>query len=381
VNDSSNSVNILLTDYEDVVASTDRFNKNEIKPILLGLFGEVGSVMSTSKKLQREKEAFAGYKHDVEEELGDALWYLTAICRRFNISLTELFADVLKSEHFTANIAANNDPHNPLAQVISSANIEVLDLVLLHLGEQTAKILNIEATPDQARPLLQKFVRLYIDTVQASKVSFSRVLSVNISKTQGRFIEPDFSNLPNFDANFPEEEQLPHHFEVEITQRKNGSSYLRWNNVFIGDPLKDNISDSDGYRFHDVFHLANAAILHWSPTFRALIKHKRKSDTTFDEAQDSGRAIVIDEGLSAYIFSYAKNLNFFEGQESVSFDLLKSVKNFVRGYEVEKCPLHLWENAIIEGYKVFRSVRDNNGGIVIGDRKKRTIEYAPSTGE
>jgi hypothetical protein len=43
------------------------------------------------------------------------------------------------------------------------------------------------------------------------------------------------------------------------------------NGVFIGDPLTDNIRDPDGYRFHDVFHFARAAILHWSPTFRALI--------------------------------------------------------------------------------------------------------------
>jgi hypothetical protein len=65
------------------------------------------------------------------------------------------------------------------------------------------------------------------------------------------------------------------------------------NGVFIGDPLTDNILDRDGYRFHDVFHFAHASILHWSPTFRALIKHKRKSDPVVDEAQDSGRAIVV----------------------------------------------------------------------------------------
>ena len=65
---------------------------------------------------------------------------------------------------------------------------------------------------------------------------------------------------------------------------------MRWNGVFIGDPLTDNMLDPDGYRFHDVFHFAHAAILHWSPTFRALIKHKRKDDPKVDEAQDGGRA-------------------------------------------------------------------------------------------
>ena len=150
---------------------------------------------------------------------------------------------------------------------------------------------------------------------------------------------------------------------------------MQWNGVFIGDPLTDNILDPDGYRFHDAFHLAYAAILHWSPAFRALIKQKRKSDPKVDEAEDGGRAIVIEEGLSAWIFSRAKKLNFFEGHSSVSFDMLKTVQQFVQGYEVEKCPLKLWERAILEGYEVFRQVRNNNGGIVVGNREARTIGY------
>jgi len=171
------------------------------------------------------------------------------------------------------------------------------------------------------------------------------------------------------------------HFEIKITQRKNGQGYLQWNDVFLGDPLMDNISDRDNYRFHDVFHFANAAILHWSPVFRALIKHKRKSDSEIDETQDGGRAIVVEEGLTAWIFSRAKELEFFEDPTSISFDMLKTVQQFVQGYEVEECPLKLWEKAILRGYEVFRQVCDNKGGIVIADRKSRTIDYKSLNGE
>jgi hypothetical protein len=139
--------------------------------------------------------------------------------------------------------------------------------------------------------------------------------------------------------------------------------------------LTDNIKNPDGYRFHDVFHFAHAAILHWSPTFRALIKQKRKSDPVFDEAQDGGRAVVVEEGLTAWLYSYSKGLDHFDGHESVSFDVLKTIQKFVHGYEVERCPLKLWEDAIIQGYAVFRLVRENNGGIVVGDREKRTLSY------
>ena len=108
-----------------------------------------------------------------------------------------------------------------------------------------------------------------------------------------------------------------------------------------------------------------------------MIKQKRKSDPKIDEAEDGGRAIVVEEGLTAWIFSRAKQLNFFGGLDSVSFDLLKTVQQFVRGYEVERCPLKLWEEAIMEGYRVFRQVRKANGGIVVGDRATRTIKYRP----
>ena len=49
---------VLLAEYESAIAETDRLDESNITPILLGLFGEVGSVMSTSKKRRREKQRF-----------------------------------------------------------------------------------------------------------------------------------------------------------------------------------------------------------------------------------------------------------------------------------------------------------------------------------
>ena len=237
------------------------------------------------------------------------------------------------------------------------------------------------ANNEQTRDLLREFARHYLMALQVVGVAFSDVVRGNIQKARGRFIRPNLVEMPVFDAGFAPEEQLPWEFEIEITQRKSGQSYLRWNGVFVGDPLTDNIVDKDGYRFHDVFHFAHAAILHWSPTFRALIKQKRKSDKVVDENQDGGRAIVVEEGLTAYIFSRAKKLDFFGGKDRLSYDLLKTVQQFVRGYEVDACPPSLWEIAILQGYEVFRQVRDNQGGRVIGDRKHRTITYKRKSGD
>ena len=366
---------MLLRDYMRKIEPTDKLPKDNLTPVLMGLFGEVGSIIATVKKHIREKAAYAGYDHAVEEEFGDVLWYFTALCRRLDIGIDTIFSEAVNQEGYSKLIAASDLQYGPVSHIASSNELSNHDEILLSLGERTAALLGIKKLDEVARNLLLRFSDSYIKALQVANVNFSKIIHSNVIKTHGLFLDPNISTLPIFDSSFPDEERLPQHFEIKITQRKSGQSYLQWNDVFIGDPLTDNILDPDGYRFHDVFHLAYAAILHWSPTFRGLIKQKRKSEPEIDEAEDGGRASVIEEGLTAWIFSRAKHLNFFEGQKGVSVDLLKTVQQFVKGYEVEKCPLKLWETAILRGYAVFRQVRDNNGGIVVGDRRTRTIEY------
>ena len=380
--DKSNiETSMLLSDYMQQIESTDRLPLNNLQPVLMGLFGEVGSIMATAKKAHREQEAYAGYRQAVEEEFGDVLWYFTTLCRRLGIGIDIVLSETTDQSRYSKVVAASDLLDGPVSHISSVSELHDLDKTLLNLGEATAALLGIERMDERTRDSLRVFSDCYLQALQAAGVSFSKIARMNIDKVCGRFREPDMAALPTFDSCFPHEERLPPNFEIEITQRASGQSYLQWNNVFIGDPLTDNIADKDGYRFHDVFHFAHAAILHWSPTFRALIKHKRKSVPNVDEVQDGGRARVVEEGLTAWIFSCAKNLDFFRGQNTVSFDLLKTVQQFVRGYEVQKCPLKLWERAILDGYDVFRQVLENNGGIVVGDRKARTIEYRSNRGE
>ena len=372
---------ILLAEYISQVEPTDRLPADDLRPILLGLFGEVGSIMATAKKLHREKEVYAGYRHAVEEEFGDALWYFTALCRRVDVKMDDILSDAASGEDYLIQIAANDLISGPISRIATPLIVSDLDPALFVLGETTSRLFSLRDSTSDSRTLLIAFAKAYLEALKAARVAFAEIVRKNIVKTRGRFVAPDLGNLPNFDARFPEDQQLPQHFEITIDQRgKSPRSYLRMNGVFIGDPLTDNILDPDGYRFHDVFHFAHAAILHWSPTFRALIKHKRKDDPIVDDAQDSGRAIVVEEGLTAWIFARAKELNFFAGQSSISFDLLKTVQQFVTGYEVEACPLSLWEIAILKGYKVFRQIMENNGGVVVCDRTTRTIEYAQLRG-
>lgn len=365
---------LLLSDYAAEIAATDVLNPNDFNPVLQGLYGEVGGVMTTVKKHVRDKSAYPGFKKAAEEEFGDTLWYLAAICRRLNVSLDEIFGEAANHGNFKNVGAASDIVEGAMAYIaVPIAATASLDTTLVRLGQSAAALLG--STP--ARTDLVAFARAYLDAIHAAELAFSDVARANLRKARGAFLEPQPADLAHldFDSKFGTEEQLPREFRIRVNQRGSGKSYLQWNGVFIGDPLTDNIADRDGYRFHDVFHFANAAILHWSPVMRALIRHKRKSIPKFDEEQDSGRAIVVEEGIAAWIFSRAKELNFFENQEKVSLGILKTIGEFVSGYEVEKCPLKLWEKAILEGYAVFRQLKANEGGWIIGNREQRTIKY------
>lgn len=369
-----NEGSLLLSDYAAEIAATDVLNPNDFNPVLQGLYGEVGGIMSTVKKHARDKSAFPGFKKAAEEEFGDTLWYLAAICRRLNVPLDEIFGEAANHGNFKNVGAASDIAEGAMAYIaVPVAATSSLDTTLVRLGQSAAALLG----GNPARTDLVAFVRAYLDAIHTAELAFSDVARGNLRKARGAFLEPcpfDLAHL-DFDSKFGTEEQLPKEFRIRVNQRVSGKSYLQWNGVFIGDPLTDNIADRDGYRFHDVFHFANAAILHWSPVMRALIRHKRKSNPKFDEEQDSGRAIVVEEGVAAWIFSRAKELNFFENQEKVSLGILKTIGEFVSGYEVERCPLKLWEKAILEGYAVFRQLKANEGGWIIGNREQRTIKY------
>ncbi len=364
-----------IAEYASSSAQTDQLAQDTLTPVRLGLFGEVGGLMATSKKWHRERKAYAAYKEAVIEEFGDTLWYLAALCRRLDYDLEEVVAEASQADDMTSVIHTGAHPKFPMAYQRTFGNSKEFQELLLILGQEAANLLRSCSGTDEVKIQLVAFTKTYLRAVQACDIPLSEIASKNLAKVEGRFLAYDASRLPDFDAQFPEEERIPQNFRIEIRQREAGRCYLRWNGVFIGDPLTDNIEASDDYRFHDVFHFAHAAILHWSPTFRALIRQKRKSDKEVDENQDGGRAIVIEEGLTAYIFACAKELNFFEGQDSISFDILKTIGNFVRGYEVERCPLKLWEYAILQGYTVFRLLCENSGGVVVGNRESRTISY------
>ena len=182
-----------------------------------------------------------------------------------------------------------------------------------------------------------------------------------------------------FDERFPFEERLPRIMDVFIYEDAHKMGRMDINGTTVGNPIGDNRYTEDAYRFHDVFHLAYASMLGWSPTLRALLKCKRKSNPIVDEVEDGGRACATEEGIAAMVFSYAEGRSFLEGAEGVDYDLLRTIKAMSRHLEVRACTEGEWEKAIIVGFQAWRNVRTRGGGSLKADLHKRTLEVINSS--
>ena len=226
---------VLLRDYVNGVVETDTLDGN-LRPAALGLFGEVGSIMAAAKKHRRDGPAFVGYQLALEEEFGDALWYFAALCRRLDFSVEDVFSEVEEEGRFEKYVAASDVATGVVSDIRVPKDVPAVDEALVALGTATAELLDIEQGSG-GENRLRLFAYRYVQAMQASGIRFASVVGRNVEKTQGRFLKPHKAELPDFDVDFPPDERLPRQFEIQITRRKSGRTYMQWNGVFVGDPL------------------------------------------------------------------------------------------------------------------------------------------------
>ena len=352
-----------LIDYCNGAEKTDQLTNHPDHVALLatGLFGETGSIFAELKKRQRETEAYPSYRNRLMEEIGDLLWYFARLVTVLAPS------EVQKLDKLAGRPPrpGDNDAMNDAFTLGAAAGA-----LLATLQQKTNN--NIVASQ------LDTIWRALLLIASALRINLHKAAQENLKKTQSRW-PPVREFVPLFDDDFDEEEQLPRALDVEFRQIERGDKQvvlLRCNGLNLGDRLTDNIDHSDFYRFHDIFHLAHAVYLGWSPVVRVLLNCKRKSDPSMDENQDGARARIIEEAVTAIVFSRAKETRFYDGIDHVDYDLLKTISEFVRGFEVERIPLWQWNEAIRNGYRVFRDLRANGGGTVTVDLINRDLRYA-----
>ena len=206
-------------------------------------------------------------------------------------------------------------------------------------------------------------------------LTLEEVADFNLAKTGRRWetVGAVRSTRKLFDEDFPPSERLPRQMDISI-EEESGIAITTIDGAKYGDPLTDNRYEDDGYRFHDICHLSYASVLGWSPTMRALMRRKRKSDPKVDEVEDGGRAIVVEEGISAMVFSYAERRNFLEGAEGVNYDLLRTIKDMTAHLEVSARTEGEWERAIMTGFDIWRQVKAQGKGRIHADLERGAIE-------
>lgn len=356
-----------LNKYQTAAFSTARIDWNSKKKRhipSLGVIGELGSLASEIKKGLRDGEAYTESAPNVCEEFGDVIWYLGALASRHGLKLGKL-----RTEYKSRLQKRSEYSH-------------IYDMVHV-FAELAAAIESAQGDDSSARQELAERIgaalSATLQAIEREKLELGVILKANLSKVQGMFGASELGPAPCLDAKFPGYERLPRSIAIHFLERSRGPErlevVLRVNDLNIGDRLTDNAKEDDGYRYHDAFHLAYAAVLGWSPVVRATFRLKRKSDGAIDEVQDGARAAIVEEAISQTVFNYARGHSMLAGLDRIDHGLLKFIQRMVRGLEVQDCSMNEWQQAIFTGFSAFRELKKNRGGWLILNAETRSLSY------
>ncbi|SFO94215.1 MazG nucleotide pyrophosphohydrolase domain-containing protein [Variovorax sp. OK605] len=373
----------------------DKNLKDHYRELGFGFFGEVGGLLSALKKQERDKLVLAN-KDVVAEELGDALWYLVNMAEVAGLEMEKLASSAWMFLRSYFDEPARKPPSTitfrSLDGLSSQHHIQLskngehpLRLLAQGAGAAVSRDLHalLKSGPNERELLFGRLLGELILVCARHELKLEEIAHSNLLKIADRWPGQD-PVYPPLSVYGEPHEQLPTVLEVVFRQRKVGSRVLVFqqiNGLNIGDPLTDNNHKADGYRFHDVFHLAYAVHLGWSPVIRALLKLKRKSDARIDENEDGARALIIEEGIATWIFNHSTHQSpkhyASVKRGRLDYFLLKQVRSLVAGFEVGTAPLWQWECAILDGFKIFRLLLEHKGGTVVANIAEHSMRFIP----
>jgi len=288
---------------------------------MLGLASETGAILNVYKKYLRDSIDLTANREFLREELGDLLWYLTAVATACDLDLEDIAQANLQRVH-------DRYPSQPWQERIGSLPIL-----------------------DTSFPVQERFPRRLV-------VKFSERHRPDGSTSAAMtLISADPNSFPTGPIKVDDK---------EIGFRVGGE---------FGAQLSDNSRRMDAYRFHDAIHIGFMAVLGWSPTMRALLRIKRKSNCQIDENEDGARANFAEEGLAVVLSRLAERRRGFLTEESVDGDALVVAKAAAVDLEVEQLPGWLWLTAISQGFQAKRALEENGGGYLVADLDGRRLTY------
>jgi NTP pyrophosphatase (non-canonical NTP hydrolase) len=427
---------VLISEYLSFVGMTDFSVKkpaDRFEIALYGLAGEVGSLVTAVKKrlLAAGRRNWNVPNDEIVEELGDSIWYCFALGNAAGLGATffasdvrglmaEVGADDERGERIRAvlgeraqrfldeapgflNAALPGGPlidhYQRVAFLTSRSQADTLVEVCLAVLQQLLAELFRTRLPALEKELNQRLPDRDVEVVLGEVVwhlsalaslyelKLSDIAERNIVKLERRYGRG--SPTPLKDTDRPVSEQLPRRFEITFVTIGRGRSRMYLDGSRLGDDLTDNAYADDGYRFHDVMHLALAAKLGWSPVLRKLIGKKRRSDPQTDEVEDGARAGIVEEAVIKAIHAEGVRLaalaipgategiaELFAIGTEMSFGFLRRLEGLVAGLEVERNHYWEWEDAITGGFGIFNELRGQGQGTVAIDLEARSLSFS-----
>lgn len=407
----------------------------------LGLVSEIGSVLSALKKdilSDAPNGNGAGsylIRGELREEIGDAIWYAVMLAERLKDPRAD---DIFSSDIEMLKLQLSGRSRDDLrvqtelgeprrtnflkaAEGYQRKRLPSVDLyqetafhtrrtdhdelrnvcaaVLQQLAAQLSRDflpnmelgLNHEVRPKDPVDALGEIVWHLAALSSIYDLKLSEVVAITQEKS--KFRNPQNLPGPRHKTGKKKGEHFPDQFEVHFIDDGQDRTHMHWVQgdvvlMRLGAPLTDNNHDGDGYRFHDVMHVAFVVFLGWSPNLRSFMGLKRKSKPKTDEVEDGGRAKILEEAVILEIHLQAKAFEDYLRQagenapgspyayeSALSFGFLRRLRELTKGHEVYANPKQDWEDAIREGYANYHKLRNANGGIIEIDMVARQMKF------
>lgn len=434
---------MLVVEYSKFVRKTvqyaDKSPDEQRKIALYGLIGEIGSLLSAAKKqllAEGGETKWNAPSEEILEELGDTIWYGVSLAQIINVDdpknilkedirklVEEVEGDDEKARKINEALGSNK-----IAEFLSAARalpsteamtfddyqkcafhtartqgpvlMKVCLAVLWQLGAELLRTTLPEVELDINKSMGDREPNIVLGEIAwhlaavatLFEQSLNDVVRANVKKVGFRSNRSDPTGL--HDVGCPIPEQLPRTFDIVFLTVGKGRARMYCEGRQLGDELTDNSYHDDGYRFHDVMHLANAAYLGWSPVLRSLLRKKRKGSKEVDEVEDGARAMIVEELVIKAIHAEGGRIaragsrevdsgqvRLFPSTAHITFGLLRHIREYTLGLEVHSNKYWEWENAIFNGARVFHELCQEGQGTVSVDLEARTLGFRPEIEE
>jgi NTP pyrophosphatase (non-canonical NTP hydrolase) len=246
-----NTAPMTLDDYQAAARKTDRAPEKTLVFPLLGLFGEVGTLLSVVKKKQRDAASYIGYAPHVIEELGDVLWYFATIADCAGIRLSDIGHNVdrgLHDWHETGDALCRFIDLQPDIKSAPPEPTKAFENTLLDLAGEVGTVLSdyqagrIIDNQAALKGRLVAVLRVLVRASDEAGVTLGQAAEFNLKKTFDRWPKEYVYARPFDDGDKPFE-QLPRSLSIDVFEQEVGGKlyvFQQCDGLNTGDRLTDN---------------------------------------------------------------------------------------------------------------------------------------------